>query len=319
MTVMATSAREARALSAGTRQRREYTVRGVVQGVGFRPFVWTLAHGHDLTGSVRNTSGAVVIEIEGPAVRLDRFGAELITLAPPLSRVDAVSVAALAPRDETGFVILESHAVAGAYQPIAPDAATCADCLDELFDPADRRHRYPFINCTNCGPRFTIIEDVPYDRALTTMRHFTMCRPCSAEYADPSSRRFHAQPNACADCGPRAWLSDRSGVAYAGDGVEAAASALRAGSIVAVKGLGGFQLAVLAGDDTAVRRLRKRKRRPDKPFAVMIRDLASVDGVATVGTAEAAALTNCARPIVLLRSDPHGTPHIAAVRGAGAR
>ena len=154
------------------------------------------------------------------------------------------------------------------------------DCLGELFDPSDRRHRYPFINCTNCGPRFTIIEDVPYDRALTTMRHFPMCGPCAAEYADPSSRRFHAQPNACPGCGPRAWLCDRAGVEVSANGPEAAASALRHGSIVAVKGLGGFQLAVLAGDGAAVRRLRDRKHRPDKPFAVMVRDVATATEIA---------------------------------------
>jgi hydrogenase maturation protein HypF len=170
-----------------------------------------------------------------------------------------------------------------------------------MFDPSDRRYRYPFINCTNCGPRFTIIEDVPYDRALTTMRHFAMCAPCAAEYSDPSDRRFHAQPNACPDCGPRAWLTGRDGVERAG-GVDAAAAALRAGSIVAVKGLGGFQLAVLAGDQAAVRRLRDRKHRPDKPFAVMAADVETVRAIARVDSAEAAALASSARPIVLLRS-----------------
>ncbi|HSP65105.1 MAG TPA: carbamoyltransferase HypF, partial [Candidatus Deferrimicrobium sp.] len=298
---MAARARASRALSVELRERREYTVQGVVQGVGFRPFVWSLAHRHELAGSVRNTSGAVVIEVEGASARLDQFGSELVRLAPPLSRVDSVRAVALALRDATGFVILDSRAVDGAYQPISPDAATCSDCLGELFDASDRRYRYPFVNCTNCGPRFTIIEDVPYDRALTTMRHFEMCAPCAAEYADPSNRRFHAQPNACPACGPRAWLSDRAGREQAGDGVAAAATLLLAGSIIAVKGLGGFQLAVHAGDDAAVRRLRARKHRPDKPFAVMARDIAAVRGIALVDGAEAAALSSSARPIVLLR------------------
>jgi hydrogenase maturation protein HypF len=284
-----------------TGERREYTVHGVVQGVGFRPFVWSLAHKHELGGSVRNTSGAVVIEVEGASARLDEFAGDLVALAPPLARIERVSVAALAPRDERGFVIAASRAIDGMYQPISPDAATCPDCLDELFDPSDRRHRYPFINCTNCGPRFTIIEDVPYDRALTTMRHFEMCAACAAEYADPADRRFHAQPNACPDCGPRAWSSDAAGVEHAGDGIIAAAAALRRGSIVAVKGLGGFQLAAPAGDDAAVRRLRRRKRRPDKPFAVMATDIDAVRHIAVVDGAEAAALSSSARPIVLLR------------------
>ncbi len=313
MTVIATSARDTDAPPIdGDAERRRYTVHGVVQGVGFRPFVWTLARRHDLAGSVRNTSGAVVVEVEGSASRLDRFSNDLVALAPPLSRIERVSVASLEPHGEDGFVILESRAVEGAYQPISPDAATCADCLAELFDPCDRRHRYPFINCTNCGPRFTIIEDIPYDRALTTMRHFAMCPSCSAEYADPSNRRFHAQPNACPDCGPRAWLTDRSGVEQMGDGIAASAEALRAGSIVAVKGLGGFQLAVLARHDDAVRRLRERKHRPDKPFAVMAASLEAVRAMAIVDAAEAAALMSSARPIVLLRTRPDAPRHTIA-------
>ena len=285
------------------RSRRRFTVSGTVQGVGFRPFVWSLATGHALGGSVRNTSGAVVVEVEGGSESLDRFARDLHRLAPPLARIDAISVTTIAARGETGFRILESIRVDGEYQPIAPDAATCDDCLRELFDPADRRYRYPFTNCTNCGPRYTIIEDLPYDRDLTTMREFVMCGPCAAEYADPSNRRFHAQPNACADCGPRAWLAGADGAELAGDGVAAAAAALRSGAIIAVKGLGGFQLAALAGDEAAVVRLRARKRRPDKPFAVMVADIDAARGVAAVGAAEAEALTSSARPIVLLRGD----------------
>jgi hydrogenase maturation protein HypF len=299
-----------------TGERRRYTVHGVVQGVGFRPFVWTLAHKHELGGSVRNTSGAVIIEVEGATARLDEFASDLVALAPPLSRIERVNVAALAPQDERGFVIAASRAIESVYQPISPDAATCSDCLDELFDASDRRYRYPFINCTNCGPRFTIIEDVPYDRALTTMRHFEMCAACAAEYTDPSNRRFHAQPNACPDCGPRAWLSDPAGVEHAGDGVAAAAAALRAGSIVAVKGLGGFQLAVLARDDAAARRLRRRKHRPDKPFAVMAADIDAVRRIAIVEAGDAAALSSSARPIVLLRRQA-GSDDIAAAVAPG--
>jgi hydrogenase maturation protein HypF len=312
VTMTAPSARDSPALPSEARERRRYTVHGVVQGVGFRPFVWTLARRHGLAGAVRNTSGGVLIEVEGASTELDRFGAELVALAPPLSRIDSVSTTAVAAQGETSFVILESRAVEGAYQPIAADAATCPDCLFEMFDPSDRRHRYPFINCTNCGPRFTIIEDVPYDRALTTMRHFAMCAPCAAEYVDPADRRFHAQPNACPDCGPRVWLSDPAGVERGGDGLAAAALALRAGSIVAVKGLGGFQLAVLARDEAAVRRLRDRKHRPDKPFAVMAADLDAVRTIALVDGAEARALSSSARPIVLLRRRPDAGDQVIA-------
>jgi hydrogenase maturation protein HypF len=303
MTVLATSTPMSDGTGAprGGRERRCYTVHGVVQGVGFRPFVWTLAHRHALCGSVRNTSGAVVVEVEGMGGALDSFAADLVDLAPPLARIDGVAMTVVAPRDQTGFTILESRGIEGAYQPIAPDAATCADCLHELFDPSDRRFRYPFINCTNCGPRFTIIEDVPYDRPLTTMRAFAMCRRCSSEYSDPADRRFHAQPNACPDCGPRAWLTGRDGVEHGGDGIAAAASALRAGMIVAVKGLGGFQLAVLAGDEVAVQRLRERKHRPDKPFAVMAAEAEVARAFLRVDPEECRVLSSSARPIVLLR------------------
>ncbi len=317
MTVTAAGASEVRTTRTAGGERRRYTIRGIVQGVGFRPFVWTLARRYELAGSVRNTSGAVVAEVQGPSGRLDDFAADLVALAPPLSRIDSVSVTSVAARADEGFVILESQAVDGAYQPIAADAATCEDCLAELRDPADRRHGYPFINCTNCGPRFTIIEDVPYDRALTTMRHFVMCALCAAEYADPADRRFHAQPNACPTCGPRAWLSDRGGTEIASDGVSAAAEALRAGSIVAVKGMGGFQLAVLAGDETAVSRLRARKHRPEKPFAVMVRSLDAVRRLAKVGHVEAEVLSSSARPVVLLRREVRAAGDVAPAVAPG--
>ena len=295
------STAEPREVDGSPLRRRRYIVHGVVQGVGFRPFVWTLARRHHLAGSVCNTSGAVVIEVEGGVDRLDAFAGDLTALAPPLSRVAGIESDALEVRGESGFHILESRGVAGEYQPISADAATCADCLSELFDPADRRHRYPFINCTGCGPRFTIIEDVPYDRSRTTMRHFAMCAACAAEYGDPSNRRFHAQPNACFDCGPRVWLTDLTGAEQPGDVIATAVEAIRSGAIVAVKGLGGFQLAVLASDERAVLRLRERKHRPDKPFAVMVATADGARRLAEVGAVEQAVMEGSERPIVLLR------------------
>ncbi|MHB8719565.1 MAG: carbamoyltransferase HypF [Candidatus Dormibacteria bacterium] len=287
------------------RERRRIVVSGVVQGVGFRPFVWTLAQRHGVAGTVCNTSGAVVIEAEGPPAALDALASALDHEAPPLARIAGIEQVSLPLRGDDGFSIQESRPVAGAYQPIAPDAATCDACLEEMWDPGDRRHLHPFINCTGCGPRFTIIEDIPYDRARTTMRAFAMCDACASEYADPSSRRFHAQPNACPACGPRVWLSDPRGTVLTGAAVPAAAAALRCGEIVAVKGLGGFQLAVAATDDVAVARLRARKHRPDKPFALMVASLEAAHALAHVDAAEAAALGSPARPIVLLRARAH--------------
>jgi hydrogenase maturation protein HypF len=272
-----------------------------VQGVGFRPFVWNLAHRLSLAGSVCNTSGAVVIEVEGDAHALSSFVSLLRAEAPRLARIDSVDDVEMELTGAEGFHIVQSRTVAGEYQPIAPDAAACADCLRELMDPADHRHRYPFINCTNCGPRFTIIEDVPYDRALTTMRGFAMCERCRREYEDPADRRFHAQPNACPDCGPRLWLAGADGRECAGDAVELAAAAVGHGEVIAVKGLGGFQLCCDAGDDQAVRRLRGRKHRGSKPFAVMCADLDAVRTLCDVSAAEAAILEGSVRPIVLLR------------------
>jgi hydrogenase maturation protein HypF len=285
------------------RSRRLYTIHGLVQGVGFRPFVWTLASRHGLTGSVRNTSGAVIVEAEGTATALDAFARALVGEAPPLSRIASVDMVETEPAGGRDFRIEESRAVAGEHQSIAADAATCADCVAELFDPRDRRHGYPFINCTNCGPRFTIIEDIPYDRPLTTMRRFAMCDRCRGEYEDPSDRRFHAQPNACPECGPRLWFATRGGAEMRGDPIERAASAIESGEIVALKGLGGFQLCCDAGDEAAVRRLRTRKHRPTKPLAVMCADLAAVRHLCAVTGEEAELLVQSARPIVLLH--PH--------------
>jgi hydrogenase maturation protein HypF len=268
-------------------ERLAVTVRGTVQGVGFRPFVHRLASRCELAGWVRNSSGPVEIEVEGDASRLRRFLELLTEEAPPLARIEGLETASVPASGQRGFRIEPSEQGPGDLQPLPPDAATCDDCLREVFDPADRRFRYPFTNCTNCGPRFTVIEDLPYDRQLTTMRRFTMCAACRREYDDPADRRFHAQPNACWDCGPR--LSTPLADAVA---------ALRAGLVVAVKGLGGYQLACDARDEAAVARLRQRKRRPAKPFAVMAADPARH---CEVSAAEGALLHSSERPIVLLR------------------
>lgn len=283
--------------------RRIVRVHGVVQGVGFRPFIHRLAEENGLTGFVRNCSGEVEIDVDGHPSALDRFVAAISTEAPPLARIDAVTVETAPALGRVVFEILESRADAGQYQPIAPDAATCDDCLRELLDASDRRYRYPFINCTNCGPRFTIIEDIPYDRPLTTMRAFTMCAGCQREYDDPRDRRYHAQPNACPDCGPRLWFADASGREGVGvDPIDAARSVIFRGGIVAVKGLGGFQLACDAANPAAVALLRSRKHRPGKPFAVMMRDLSEVRRYCRVDPAEVVLLRGTRRPIVLLQT-----------------
>lgn len=292
--------------SDGAALRRRFAVHGVVQGVGFRPFVWTLAARLDLHGWVRNTSGAVVIEVEGGRSSHARFARALRAEAPRLARIDAVESEDVEPTGECGFRIVESRVIEGEYQPIAPDAATCPDCVADILDPNNRRYRYAFTNCTNCGPRFTIIEDIPYDRPLTTMRHFTMCAVCRREYQDPADRRFHAQPNACPACGPRLWFADARGAEVDGDAIETAAAAIARGEIVAVKGLGGFQLCCDAGNDRAVRRLRDRKHRPAKPFAVMCESLDDTRRLADLGNAEAALLDGTTRPIVLVRLGPDG-------------
>ncbi len=285
----------------GVGERQRFAVYGVVQGVGFRPFVWNLATRLGLGGWVRNTSGAVVIEVEGGRIELDAFASALGTEAPRLARIEAVEAVAMDAVGEIGFRIVESRAVDGDYQPIAPDAATCPDCVADIVTPGNRRHRYPFTNCTNCGPRFTIIEDVPYDRPQTTMRHFAMCAACTQEYEDPADRRFHAQPNACPACGPRLWCADAHGVELPDDPIDIAAGSLARAEIVALKGLGGFQLCCDATDEAAVARLRVRKHRPAKPFAIMFADIGGVRRLCEVSDAEAALLEGPARPIVLLR------------------
>jgi hydrogenase maturation protein HypF len=281
--------------------RRRIQVRGTVQGVGFRPFVHRLAARHGLTGWVLNHAGGVEIEVEGPARTLDLFMAGLRGEAPPLARIEALGVEDRPPSGAGTFEIRLTRAEAGESQPVPPDTAVCADCLRELFDPADRRYRYPFINCTNCGPRFTVIEAMPYDRPRTTMRRFPLCGLCRREYENPSDRRFHAQPNACPACGPRLWFANRIGIEQPGEAIGLAAAALRDGAILAIKGLGGFQLCCDAGDEHVVRRLRERKHRPSKPFAIMLPDLSAVQALCRVSEHEAAILTGTARPVVLLR------------------
>ncbi|MGH9303293.1 MAG: carbamoyltransferase HypF [Acidimicrobiales bacterium] len=283
-------------------QRHRIRVAGVVQGVGFRPFVYRLAAELGLAGHAGNDSAGVFVEVEGEVLALASFEARLVGDAPPLARVDRVETARIAFVGDGGFCIVDSDASAPGRTYVSPDVALCGDCLRELLDPADRRFRYPFINCTNCGPRFTITIRLPYDRPNTTMAGFAMCPACAAEYRDPADRRFHAQPVACAHCGPRLWYEGATGtVQSSDDAISAAQDALVAGATVAVKGLGGFHLACDGASDEAVGRLRMRKARQDKPFAVMVADLDAARRLAEVGREEAALLEGAQRPIVLLR------------------
>lgn len=281
--------------------RRRIDVRGVVQGVGFRPFIARLAGDLGLAGSVGNDATSVFVEVEGRVSEVEEFMRRVVADAPPLALVVAVTAVELSPLGAEGFAIVPSRESHGDRTLVPPDVATCEDCLAELGDPADRRFRHPFITCTNCGPRFTIIEDLPYDRPATTMREFEMCPACAAEYRDPMDRRYHAQPIGCHDCGPR--LSWHSGTARV-EGTEAslaeAVGCLQRGEIVAVKGIGGFHLACDATNEAAVALLRERKHRPSKPFAVMARDLLTAAGFVELDTAAADLLCQPARPIVLV-------------------
>ncbi len=295
--------------------RRRFTVTGVVQGVGFRPFVHRIAGELGLTGFVGNDSGAVFIEVQGEGARVGEFARRLRAEAPPLARIVAVTVTDLATDGSSGreFRIVPSRTITGAATPIPPDIAVCDDCVGELFDPRDRRYRHPFVTCTNCGPRFTIIRELPYDRPATTMAGFAMCDRCAAEYHDPGDRRFHAQPIACPDCGPSLRFSSADGQLAGSDAALAATQrALATGAVVAVKGIGGYHLACAAGDDAAVAALRARKARGAKPFAMLVRDLDVARRYAHVDADEAAVLSGPARPIVLLRRRP-GAPVADAV------
>jgi hydrogenase maturation protein HypF len=279
---------------------RAIRINGIVQGVGFRPFVYQLAHAHKIYGHVANTAAGVYVHAEGEAGRIAAFVDDLKTKKPPLAHIVEISVDAAEPSGLTAFTIVKSRGGNLRATLISPDVAVCDDCLAELFDPADRRFGYPFINCTNCGPRYTIIDDIPYDRPKTSMRHFTMCPQCQAEYDDPNDRRFHAQPNACPRCGPQVSLWDNRRRPVEGDPLSRAAGLLKDGRILAVKGLGGFHLAADAVNDAAVERLRRRKHREEKPLAVMSADLGDVAGYANITPREAELLTSIQRPIVLL-------------------
>ncbi len=286
-------------------ERLRLTVQGTVQGVGFRPFVFRLAARYALAGTVLNDPHGVHIEVEGPPAATAAFAEALLAEAPPLSDIRSVARVAIAPTGARAFVILPSPPGRNDAVLVPPDVATCAACLAELADPHDRRHRYPFTNCTDCGPRYTIIRAVPYDRPQTTMAGFPLCPRCRAEYEDPLCRRFHAQPNACPDCGPHVWLCDpQGGSIAAADPIAALHERLAAGQIAAIQGLGGFQLACDAHHAAAVATLRRRKGRPAKPFAVMARDVAAVEAFASPSAAERAWLTDRRRPIVLLPARP---------------
>jgi hydrogenase maturation protein HypF len=288
-------------------ERWRIRVRGIVQGVGFRPFVFGLATRYKLSGFVLNDSEGVLIEAEGSADTLNTFCQAIRAEAPPLARVESIEIVPIQPARSDHFEIQHSVSAAQRATLIAPDSTTCADCLQELFDPADRRYYYPFLNCTNCGPRFTIIGDIPYDRPNTTMRSFAMCAQCQAEYDDPRNRRFHAQPNACPACGPQLTLqllatSGEPLIATAA--ITHAAELLQRGQILAIKGLGGYHLACDAWNAQAVGNLRRRKQREAKPFALMVPDLATAQQLCLLNAAEIELISSVHRPIVLAEQQP---------------
>jgi hydrogenase maturation protein HypF len=290
----------------GIETRRRFHVNGIVQGVGFRPFVYRVAVAEGLKGFIRNTASGVLIEVQGLPGSLEEFSRRLRNEGPPLSKIETIVETLLPLGDEERFSIGLSGSGEEVETLVPPDIALCSDCRSELLDPLDRRFRYPFINCTNCGPRYTIVGRLPYDRPYTSMHGFMMCAECEREYHDPLDRRFHAQPNACPACGPRAFLLDASGKHLdVPDAVAGAAAMLREGKIVALKGVGGFHLAADASDEQAVRRLRERKGREAKPFAVMVGDMTVVSRYCELSATEADALASPEAPIVLLRKkDP---------------
>ncbi len=296
------------AIATPVRAAARLSIQGVVQGVGFRPFVHRLAIKHELAGWVRNGSGDVQIQVEGDPAAITAFVRDLRVEAPPLARIDELHAERCEAAGLATFTILESRTEAGRRQLISPDVALCAACERELFNLADRRHRYPFITCTDCGPRFTVIEAMPYDRERTSMRAFSQCPTCLAEYKTPGNRRYHSETNSCPACGPRVWLEPTAH----GDPIRAAAALLLAGKIVAIRGLGGFHLAVDATNEDAVARLRARKHRDEKPLAVMVRTLAEARRLGEVGRIEEELLTSRERPIVLLNGQVHGIDHDVA-------
>jgi hydrogenase maturation protein HypF len=294
-------------------KRKAIEISGIVQGIGYRPFVYNLALAHSIRGWVLNNEKGVLIDAEGEEAALDRFIEGLTELAPPLARIEAMKARSLEPQGYPEFEIRQSEGASEGFTLIAPDVATCSACLAELFSPSDFRHRYPFINCVHCGPRFTIIKDIPYDRHKTTMAPFTMCPVCRKEYEDPLDRRFHAQPNACPACGPSLQLIDRQGETFSGEALDKTLALLVQGSIVAVKGVGGFHLVCSAENPAAVSALRSRKFREDKPFAVMCRDLKVVKVHCHVREEEERLLCSPERPIVLLnrKKDSSIAPGVA--------
>lgn len=288
--------------------RKEFRVNGVVQGVGFRPFIFSLASGLGLSGSILNSPGGVIIEVEGPEELLDGFEARIHSEAPPLSRILECTVKNIPPQNGSGFEILKSECGTETDTLISPDVALCEDCLEEMLNPGDRRYLYPFINCTNCGPRFSIVRSIPYDRANTSMKDFPLCPACREEYENPLDRRFHAQPNACPVCGPSISLAETRHSSHnefssltSRDIIARARELLQQGSIIAVRGIGGFHLAVDASNNQAVQRLRDRKGREEKPFAVMARDMESISNICFMSGAEKSVVESWQRPIVLLK------------------
>lgn len=294
--------------------RIRFDVAGIVQGVGFRPFVHAQATRLGLSGYVRNDSHGVVVEVQGSVAGVGQFRAALMQDPPPLAVIDRISELAVEPTDDrAGFHILHSEHAGVASAVIAPDVATCDDCLAEMWDPGDRRYLYPFINCTNCGPRFTISTAIPYDRPKTTMAPFEMCSQCRAEYTDPTDRRFHAQPVACPDCGPQLRLLDSRLSPRGGDPIEETARLILGSAVVAVKGLGGYHLACLASREPAVRNLRQRKAREEKPLALMAADLDQVRALVELSAEHEQLLVSRRRPIVLMdrRSGAAVAPSVA--------
>lgn len=298
--------------------RKEIQVFGTVQGVGFRPYIYRLATDRSLEGNISNTPAGVTIEVQGPNEAVDDFVARLPEEAPELAHITRLQVRELPCRRDNGFEIRLSRTGGHASAQISPDVAVCADCLREMFDPDDRRYLYPFINCTNCGPRFTILREIPYDRPRTSMAVFPMCAECRAEYDDPRNRRFHAQPNACWKCGPQLELWDESGGAIqANDPILAVIERLHTGEIAAIKGLGGFHLAVDATNSAAVDELRRRKRRAEKPFAVMVADASAASCFCEMSVEEQRLLESRQRPIVLLRKSAGGALSESIAPGHG--
>ena len=292
-------------------QTLEVKIRGIVQGVGFRPFIHRLVREYGLCGNIRNTSSGVTLMLEGGTDDLERFLAALPKEAPPLAVIEEITKRPVPVQGYRDFTIIGSERQNERNTLISPDIAICADCLRELKDPTDRRYAFPFINCTNCGPRFTIIEDVPYDRPKTSMKAFPMCPDCEREYHDIENRRYHAQPDCCPVCGPEVFYLDETGAPAAGNAIELAREAIRAGKIIAVKGLGGFHLACRADDPAITRELRRRKQRDEKPFAVMCRDAEAARAFCLVSEEEEQILTGARKPIVLLKKRGAGLDHLS--------